>query len=86
MTTFILAAVIFGLVMAGMAVGVIFQDKPIKGSCGGLANVGLGGTCEICGSDTSKCDEETDGVVGKTAGKTVDVSMAYDAASTSTKK
>ncbi len=81
MTTFILAAVIFGLVIAGMAVGVIFQDKPIKGSCGGLANVGLGGTCEVCGGDTTKCDEN-DNVAEKKA----DTSMAYDAASNVTKK
>jgi len=78
MTTFILAAIIFGLVIAGMAVGVIFQDKPIKGSCGGLANVGLGGTCEVCGGDTTKCDEETDDTP-------TDTSMAYDAASTAKK-
>jgi len=72
MTTFILAAIVFGLVIAGMAIGVIFQDKPIKGSCGGLNNIGLGGKCEICGDDTTKCVEENEDVAPKT-------SLAYDA-------
>jgi len=34
--------------------------KPISGSCGGLANAGVGGPCEICGGDMSKCDAESD--------------------------
>ena len=31
----VLATGIFGLAMAGMAVGVIFQGRRLKGSCGG---------------------------------------------------
>ena len=77
MATFLLTAIIFGLVIAGMAVGVIFQDKPIKGSCGGLNNIGLGGKCDICGSDTSKCEDEVDAEATNNA--TFDASMAYDA-------
>ena len=77
MATFILTAIIFGLVIAGMAVGVIFQDKPIKGSCGGLNNIGLGGKCDICGSDTTKCEDETDTTLKN--GSVTDTSMAYDA-------
>ncbi len=77
MATFVLTAVIFGLVIAGMAVGSIFQNKPIKGSCGGLNNIGLGGKCDICGSDTSKCEEETDEDIAKNSA--LDASMAYDA-------
>ena len=33
------AFVIIGLVMAGMAVGVIFRNKPLLGTCGGLGNM-----------------------------------------------
>ena len=49
MSTFILAFVIFFLVMIGMAVGVILNNRAIKGSCGGLNDIdGLEGACDIC--------------------------------------
>lgn len=57
MATFLLAALIFGILFAGMAIGVIFQNKPIKGTCGGL-NQMTGGSCEICGGDPNKCESE----------------------------
>ena len=40
----------------GLAVGLIFKNQPIKGSCGGMANLKDGSTCEICGrSDPENC-------------------------------
>ena len=62
MTVFFLTFSFLLLVVAGMAVGVIFSNKPIKGSCGGIQALGLGGECEICGGDMDKCDEESSGV------------------------
>ena len=62
MTVFFLTLSFLLLVVAAMAVGVIFSDKPIKGSCGGIQALGLGGECEICGGDMDKCDEENDRV------------------------
>ncbi|MBL4868405.1 MAG: (Na+)-NQR maturation NqrM [Pseudomonadales bacterium] len=50
---------VMGLVVLGMAVGVIFANKPLKGSCGGLNKIGLEGDCEICGGDMDKCEEES---------------------------
>ena len=38
-TVFLAALVAFGLVMTGMAIGVIVSDRRIAGSCGGLANM-----------------------------------------------
>jgi hypothetical protein len=35
MQIFLATALIFGLAMAAMAVGVIFSDRRLKGSCGG---------------------------------------------------
>lgn len=35
LTTFALAIAIIAIMMLGMAVGVIFQGKELKGSCGG---------------------------------------------------
>jgi hypothetical protein len=59
MATFIFAALVFGLVVAGMAVGVIFSNKPIKGSCGGIGALGMDTGCEICGGNPKVCEEET---------------------------
>jgi hypothetical protein len=35
MQTFLATALLFGLAMAAMAVGVIFSDRKLQGSCGG---------------------------------------------------
>ncbi len=62
LTTVLASIVLFGLLFAGMAIGVLVANKPVKGSCGGLGNVGLGGECDICGGNPDKCDEgEQDG-------------------------
>lgn len=52
--------VIFCLVVCGMAVGAIFNNKPVTGSCGGLANMTNddGETvCGICSKPTVDCEE-----------------------------
>ena len=54
---FLFTLIIMGLLIAGMAIGVIFSDKPIQGSCGGMKALQMGTVCEICGDDPSKCDE-----------------------------
>jgi hypothetical protein len=59
MATFVFAAIVFGLVITGMAVGVIFSNKPIKGSCGGIGALGMDTACEICGGNPRVCEEET---------------------------
>ena len=51
MATFTLTFSIFLLVMLGMAVGVIFMDKRIKGSCGGLNAIGEGNECLVCNKE-----------------------------------
>lgn len=76
MGTFVLALIIVGLLMAAMSVGVIFGRKPISGTCGGLGAMG-GGACDICGGDTSKCEEENAGGAAS-SGKAP--SLAYNAA------
>jgi hypothetical protein len=66
MTLFLISAAVIGLVMAGMAIGVIMGRAPIKGSCGGMGALGIDTACEICGGDPRRCDEETrDGEVGR---------------------
>ena len=66
MTLFLISLVVVGLVMAGMAVGVMAGRPPIKGSCGGMGALGIDTTCDLCGGDPQRCDEETrDGEVGR---------------------
>ncbi len=48
MTLFLSALVVFALVMAGMAVGVILGNRRITGSCGGLANLQAGDGEPMC--------------------------------------
>lgn len=54
--TFVLALLVFLLIVAAMAVGVMFGRQPIKGSCGGLGAVGIDQECEICGGNPARCD------------------------------
>ena len=68
MLTYLLAALVFGLVVTGMALGVIFSDKPIKGSCGGIGALGLDTACEICGGNPQVCEQETRNQAGIAAG------------------
>lgn len=55
--TWLLVFVIMLLVVFGMSIGVIMGRKPIAGSCGGIANLGIEKECSICGGDRQKCEE-----------------------------
>jgi hypothetical protein len=60
MTLLIAAFVAFALVMAAMAVGVIFSDRRIKGSCGGLGAMSdrYGEPMCECGAKPGSCGGE----------------------------
>ncbi len=76
MTEILLTIVMFGLLIAAMAIGVIMGGKPISGSCGGVG-AALGEAnynCDICGGDPNKCDEQSD---------SSETSLAYNAAESS---
>lgn len=49
---FIISFAVFLLVVLMMAIGVIFSHKKLKGSCGGLASVGIEKSCD--------CEESCD--------------------------
>jgi len=42
-----------------MAVGVLMGRKPISGSCGGMAAIGMESACDVCGGDKTKCEKES---------------------------
>lgn len=54
--TLVLTFVVMLLLVAGMAIGVIFGRRPIAGSCGGMKALGLDVGCEVCGGDPNRCD------------------------------
>lgn len=55
LVTFAVLAVAFG----GLALGLL-QNKPLKGSCGGLSNV-TGERCGFCGADSAdRCEAPAD--------------------------
>ena len=51
--TVYLSIIILGLAILGLSIGVIFDNKPIQGSCGGI---GADENCTICGGDPQKCE------------------------------
>jgi hypothetical protein len=52
MFEFILIFAVITISFIGISIGSILKNKPITGSCGGLANIENGETCEICGRNT----------------------------------
>ncbi|MEL6643763.1 MAG: (Na+)-NQR maturation NqrM [Pseudomonadota bacterium] len=51
MSTFLATFVVFGVVVVGMALGVIFMGRSIKGSCGGLNAIGDADQCLVCNKE-----------------------------------
>ncbi len=60
MEIFFIVFFVFAGLMALMAVGVIFNNKPISGSCGGMSALGMDVACDICKGDPAKCDKESE--------------------------
>ena len=71
--TFLVVFLVMVLVVGMMAVGVIMGRKPIAGSCGGIANLGIEKECSICGASREKCEEINSDPQGKNE------TLAYDA-------
>ena len=51
METFMFTFVLLLLVTLGMAVGVMFRGRTIKGSCGGLNAISGSDKCVVCSKD-----------------------------------
>jgi hypothetical protein len=72
--TFLVVFLTMLLVVGMMAVGVMMGRKPIAGSCGGIANLGIEKECSICGGSREKCEEINSGT-----GEAGSAALAYDA-------
>lgn len=56
MEIFLLTLTIVSLSIFGMAAGVVFSNKALKGSCGGLGKL-LGKDCDFC-ENKDKCQRD----------------------------
>ncbi|MGE6992211.1 (Na+)-NQR maturation NqrM [Stutzerimonas zhaodongensis] len=72
--TWLIVFLVMLLVVFGMSIGVIMGRKPIAGSCGGIANLGIEKECSICGGSREKCEE-----VKQEANHGDKADLAYDA-------
>ena len=51
---------VFVLFFVFMGIGYLVQKKPLKGSCGGVANLMGDEYCQFCGNDPNKCESNLD--------------------------
>ena len=55
MTTFIFASIVVILSILGLSLGLILNNKPLQGSCGGMSNLDSDLECTICGANPNEC-------------------------------
>ena len=74
MSTLLIVFAAMLLFVVAMAVGVLMGRKPISGSCGGMAAIGMESACDVCGGDKQKCEKES-----KKAAESSEDAQFYDA-------
>jgi len=58
MSVVIVVFLVMLLMILIMSVGVLFADKPIKGSCGGLGALGMKSACDVCSGKDEQCERK----------------------------
>ena len=57
MSEIFIAFLIVTVSFVGLSLGLILRSQPIKGSCGGMANLQEGAECQFCGrTDPESCN------------------------------
>lgn len=79
MDLFFIVLLMMLVLVCAMSVGVIFANKPISGSCGGMSALGMDVACDICKGDPAKCDTEIERVEAENES----ARLAYDASKSS---
>lgn len=79
MEVFVIAFVGMLVLVAAMAVGVIFSNKPISGSCGGMSALGMDVACDVCKGDKTKCDKEIAKAEAVASNNNTEQELAYNA-------
>ena len=67
MTVFFITLGLFLLIALGMAVGYIFQQKSLAGSCGGLGTLGIDKACNCDNPCEKRQERERKAAMTKTA-------------------
>ena len=75
----IFAVIAFLTFFAFMSLGLLIQNKPLKGSCGGVSKLMGNEECDICGGNPNQCEEfnrteKTEDIKAKPA----QADLAYD--------
>ena len=55
MATFIFASIVVILSILGLSIGLIINNRALRGSCGGMSNLDSDLECSICGGNPNKC-------------------------------
>jgi len=84
MGTFIAVFIVLMAVVVAMSVGVLLGGKPIAGSCGGMAALGMDTACDICAGDKQVCEDENERIA-REARESKLVNLGYEAKTKSSK-
>ena len=57
MAVFVITFLIIGIALIGMAIGIIAGRPAIKGSCGGLNQIGLNSDCACSNTERERCEK-----------------------------
>lgn len=57
---FAITFAVFVLFFLCLGIGYMVKKEPLKGSCGGVANLMGDERCQFCGDDPNKCDSLTE--------------------------
>ena len=80
MSLFPVVFLVMLLLVAAMAIGVMFGRKPIAGTYGGLNNLGEDGVCELCGArPEGACADDAGAPTRADARKAVSDALVRDA-------